>query len=173
MSLLFRFDQPKRTQVKKIALDEADFLLCHTPALQIDGNSSQVRRRGFAIFRRRVAIMAAKFVLNSDGAYGGIYLDLIMEAAVIGFTEIFDEIARPGPAIAARWIEPRIEAQRLRRGNLDQILPCFQLLQFVIISDAGQFEAIDFFILTEQGIVRRPKHRIPHDVADVPAAATV
>src|SRR5882762_9326665 len=126
-----------------------------------------MRRGGLAFCGGSVAIVAAELFLHLHGADCGIYLDLVVELAVISLAEILDEIARPGTAVAAVGIEPGIDAKRGAGADRNQSLTFFQGFEFVVILNARQIEAIDFLVLAKQRIVGRAENRAPAQTARV------
>ena len=63
-ALFFRFNQAECAEVEEVALNEVDLRLRHAAALNIEREASKVRGSGFTFGRSRVAIVAAKFLLN-------------------------------------------------------------------------------------------------------------
>ena len=59
------------------------------------------------------------------------------------------------------------DPQRLAFLDRDQSVRSFEFLKFGVVLNAGQFQAVDLFILPEQGIVRRTEHRVPAHMAPV------
>ena len=55
----------------------------------------------------------------------------------------------------------------------DQLLIAYQLFQLRLVVDAGQLEAVNFFILAEHGLMRATQHRVPLDAAGMTAMASV
>ena len=70
--LFFGLNQTERVQIKKIVLDESHLLFGQATALQVDRDASEMRRRSVPVYRRRVAIVAAQFLLYRDGTHGGV-----------------------------------------------------------------------------------------------------
>ena len=99
--------------------------------------------------------MTAQLVLVLDRAYRGIHLQLGVKFFVVRLTDVFHKVPRPGPAIAPFGLEPRIEVQRLTLVNGQQSPAHFQCIEFVVVLNAGQFQAIYFFILAKQRFMRR------------------
>ena len=166
-ALFFGFDQAQGAQVEQVALDEVNLRLRHAAPLNIERQAGEVRGSRFAFGRGRVAIVAAKFLLDLDGANSGVHLDLLVELTVVGLAQVLNEIARPRTAKAAIGIEARIDAQRLSGTDRDQSLAGLQRFQFVVVLNAGQIEAVDFFVLPQQRFVRRTEHRVPSNAANM------
>jgi hypothetical protein len=93
-----------------------------------------------------------------------------VKLAVVCLAEIFDEVSRPHLAISTFGIQLWIESESLALADLHQIFTQFQFFKFIIVGNAGKFQAIDLFILPEQGIVGRTEHRIPGNSAPMPPA---
>jgi hypothetical protein len=110
-------------------------------------------------------------MLNLNGSDCRVNLDLFVEAPVISFAKVFYETACPRAAIASGRIQTWVKPQCLTFHDGNQILFFLQHLEFVIIRNPGQLQAVNFLILAEQGIVRGPEHRVPHDAPHVPPAA--
>src|ERR1700692_4833309 len=161
MPLFFRFNQSKGIEIEQVVLDKVNLSLCHAASLQIDSDAGKMRRSGVAINRSSIPIVAAQFLLNLDGADGGIYLDLGMKLVVVNFRKVFDEITRPRTTVAPGWIETRMEMQTCAFFDRHQIMRRFELFQFNVIGNPRQIKPVDFLILPNQGIVGRPEHRIP------------
>jgi len=53
----------------------------------------------------------------------------------------------------------------LAGNDRNQFLAGDQLIELRLILDARQFEAVDFFVLAQQGIPGRAEYRIPQDTA--------
>src|SRR5207244_8873982 len=105
-----------------------DLLAAHATALDVYRNACKVRRRGFAFFRRRIAVVTAKLFLNLYRADCGVHLNGRMESLVIGIAEIVEKFTRPRTAIAAIEIEARIKTKRLSGDDRDQLFVSFELL---------------------------------------------
>ena len=140
-----------------------DLLFRHAAALQVKRDCRQDGTKRYRHQWGGVAIVAAKFFLNLDGANRGIHLDSIMKLVVVDGGEIFNKIARPRTAVAARGIEAAVNVQPFILFDRNQIAAKLSIVPVRRRPDAGQIEPIDFFILSKQGIVRRPEHRIPKD----------
>ena len=165
-ALFFRFDQAKGMQVKQVILNKSNLILRHAATLQVNGDAGQVRRSSLALGRCSVAIPSAEFFLNLDCPYRGVQLDLLVEPVVINLRYIFDKVARPHARVAARRIETRLDAKRFARLNGNKFARGLQLFKLGVVEDTRQLQAIDFFILSEQGIMRGPEERIPQHAAD-------
>jgi hypothetical protein len=111
--------------------------------------------------------VTAEFLLHFDGANRRVDLDLRVKLGVVSLTQIFDKVARPGTAVAPVWIKPRIDSQRRTGTDRDQGLTLFEGFEFVVVLNSWQVETIDFFVLAEQGIMRRAEHRVPANAACV------
>src|SRR6266849_2071109 len=125
-----------------------------------------MRRRRVAFRGSSVAIVTAQFLLSLHGAHRGIDLDLSMELPVVDFGKVHDKITGPGTAIAARRIETAFNLQRLALFDGHQRAGGLERFQFNVVLNAGQIDAVDFFILPDQGIVRRTEHWVPEDAAE-------
>ena len=110
-----------------------------------------MRRRGVAFRWSGVAIVAAQFLLHLHGADRGVDLDLIVELPIIDFGKVLNKIAGPGTAIAARGIETAFDLQRLALFDGHQVARGLQRFQFNVVLNAGQIDAVDFFVLPESG----------------------
>src|ERR1700716_3800599 len=80
VTLFFRLHEAERLHVEEVVLHPSNLLLAHASALQVNGNTGEMGRSGIAICRGRIAIVPAEFFLNFNSAYGGVYLNLLMEA---------------------------------------------------------------------------------------------
>src|SRR5208282_5233293 len=129
-AFLLGFDQTERVQVEQVVLDETDLIFRQTAALEIDRDAGEMRRRRIAFGGSSVAIATAKLLLHLDGADGRVYLDLIVELAVINFGKVLHEIASPRTAIAARGIKAVLNLQRLALLDGHQITRGFECFQF-------------------------------------------
>jgi len=81
------------------------------------GSAVGSRRGSIPVGRRSVPVVTAKTLLDFNRAHGGVHLNLLMKALVIGLAEILNKVASPWPAEAARRIESRIEAQGFAGSN--------------------------------------------------------
>jgi hypothetical protein len=138
---------------------------CHATALQVNRDAGKMRRSGISVDGRGVAIVAAKLFLNFYGSNGGINLNLFVKLMVVNGGQIQDKIARPRSAIATGRVEAPVKVQPFIFFDRNQIVRRFQLFQFEVVGDSRQIEPIDFFILSDQGVVRRAEHRIPEQPA--------
>ena len=128
-----------------------------------------MRRSRISVRRSRVAIVPPQLLLNLYRPHRRIHLDLLVEAVVVGLAQVVHKVERPRPAISPRRIQPRIEAQRLPSANFQQGTVRLQSFQFGLILNARQIEPVDLSILEQQGLVRRPEHRIPSQPPEMPA----
>jgi hypothetical protein len=110
-------------------------------------------------------------MLNLNGSNCRVHLDLFMKAPVIGCAKVFHKTAGPRTAVTPGRIQAWVKSQCLTFHDANQILLFLQQLEFVFIRDPGQVQAVNFLILAEQGIVRRPEHRVPQDASNVSPAA--
>ena len=116
-ALFFRLHQAESLHVVEVVLHPANLLLGHATALQVNGEPSEMRRGSIPVGRRSVPVVTAKTLLDFNRAHGGVHLNLLMKALVIGLAEILNKVASPWPAEAARRIESRIEAQGFAGSN--------------------------------------------------------
>ena len=63
--------------------------------------------------------------------------------------------------IAARGIEAALNLQRFALLDGDECTRGFERCQFVVVLNARQIEAVDFFVLPDQRIVGRAEHGVP------------
>jgi hypothetical protein len=161
VAFFFGFDQTQSPEVEEITLNEMDLLFAHAAALQVEGEAGEMRRSGVALRRCSIAIVAAKLLLNLHSSDSRVDLNLVVKLMVVRLAKIFDEVARPWAAEAAVRIQSRVDAQRLAGPNRKQSLRCDERLKFVVILDARQIEPIDFFVLQQERLVRRPEHWVP------------
>src|SRR5579872_5125703 len=129
-----------------------------------------MRRSGFALFRRRIAIMAAKFFLHLHRSHRRIHLNRIVKLFVISCAQIIKKVARPRTAITAIRIKTRIESQSLAGDDRNQLLTADQLFELSFILNARQFQPVNFLILTQQRIVRGAEYWIPKNTSDMSSA---
>src|SRR5437868_10796497 len=111
--------------------------------------------------------MSAKFPLNFNCADCGVHLNLRVKLFVICCAQVVEELTGPGTAIATVGIEARIKTQCRTGDDRDQILAGFELLEFSVILNTGQFQPIDFLILDQQRFARWTKHGIPAEATKV------
>ncbi len=52
----------------------------------------------------------------------------------------------------------------------DQFSAQLKLFELLVIIDAGEFEAVDLFVLPQHGIMRAAQHRVPMRNADMSMA---
>src|SRR5579863_19882 len=170
MPFLFRLYESLIPQRHQVLFHPTDLLPAHAATLDIDRNPRQMRRRLISLLGSGVAVVTAQLLLYLDGANRRVDLYLAVKLVVIGFAQVFEEIARPRTAIAAAGIEPAINLQILAFDNRNQFLAGNQLLQLCLILNARQLQAVDLRVLPQQRISRRTEHRVPQQAADVNAA---
>src|ERR1700722_5307280 len=166
----FRFYQALLLQRHHVVFHPRDLLLAHAAALNIDRNACKMGGSGFALFRRCIAIVAAKFFLYLHGSHRRIDLNRIVKLFVISLAQIVEKVARPRTAITAIRIKPRIESQSLAGDDRNQFLTADQLFELSFILNPRQFQPIDLLILAQQRIVRRAEYRVPKDPANTSSA---
>jgi len=166
MPFFFRFHQTLVSERHQVFFHPRYLLLGHAPALDIDCNAGQVRGCGLALLGCGITIVAAKFFLYLYRTHGRIHLNRGVEVLIISFAKIIKKIARPRAAITAIGIKSRIKAQGLAGNDWNQFLAGDQLIEFRLILDARQFEAVDFFVLAQQGIAGWTEYRIPKDASE-------
>jgi len=91
---------------------------------------------------------------------------------VVSLAQIIKKVARPGTAITAIRIKPRIEAQSVAGDNRNQFLAADQLFKLSFILNARQFQPVNFLILAQERIMRGAKYGIPKDAANMSSAFT-
>src|ERR1700675_411726 len=124
-----------------------------------------MRRRRIAFRWSGIAIVTAQFLLALRGAHCGIDLDLSIELQGVDFGKVFDKITGPGTAIAARGIETAFNLQRLALFDRHERARGLERFQFGIVLNAWQIDAVYFFVLPDQRIVRRTEHWVPEQAA--------
>ena len=147
MALFFGLNQAESLHVEEVAFHPVNLILGHAATLQVDGESGEMRRSSFALSRRSVAIVTAKFFLNLHGSHGGVHLNLFVKAVVVSLREILNEVTRPRTAVAPRRIEARVEAQCFAGDDGLQRSTGLQRFEFIIVLNARQFEPVDLGVL--------------------------
>src|SRR6476469_4165499 len=107
-ALFFRLDQAQVFQRLHIRFHPLNLCFGHSPALEVNCQSGQMRGRCLTRFWSGVAIVTAKLLLHQHGAYRRVHLDLLMEFFVVSGTDIIHEIEGPRAAITTSWIERRL-----------------------------------------------------------------
>src|SRR5450631_3039590 len=161
MALFFRFDKSKLLERDHVLFHPFNLGPAHASALNIDGDSRKVGRRCLSLFRGRIAIVPPQLFLNQHGANRGIHLNLAVKFVVIIGTEIIQEVAGPGTAVAPFGIESGINSKGLPRNDWDELFARYQFFELLIVLNSWQIEPVNFLILADQRIVRGAEQRIP------------
>src|ERR1700693_92635 len=111
MALFFGFDQALVFQGPHVVLDPLDLFPAQAAALNVYSDAGEMGRSNLAFRWGRIAIMAAKLLLNFYGPDCRIYLDLRVKTVVVRGAEIIEKFTRPGTAVAPVRIKTWIETE--------------------------------------------------------------
>ena len=90
-----------------------------------------------------------------------------MKLLIVSLADIAEKIARPGTAIAARRVETGFDLQRIACDDRHQFVRGLHGFELVVVLNARQIQAIDFFVLPKQRVVGGTEERVIKDAFEV------